>query len=614
MKRKLLSVVLLFFATLNSNAITFNESLLFSVSMDGNHLVPSVTTDAHSLGSFILNKTRDSVSVNLSVVGLNSNLTGIMLKSGSAGANGTLVMDLTPYVNGNQLSMVLTGTIVTSNISNYFAENLYLVATTVSNPGGEIGGQIKMVSDELFVADLSGTNTVPVVTGPAYGLASFRLSYDHSKIDYKILCQNLSGSITAATINLGSAGSTGPVSEDISTSVAGNTITGSFVATPTLLTGLLTGDVYLNIATALNPAGEVRSQLVRYKGLVFDGWATGAQLIPSVSGNAKALCVIRFSPAMDTLYYDAVVDNVTSSIDYAHLHVGDYGMQYSTLQVDFTPSIIGHRIKGIKTGLAIASSTIRRLLISNLSIVVHTTNYPNGEVRGQIVRFAHDGYTFNIDGAQVVSPVNTTGYGSGIASINRDEDIAHYAYVVGGLSASATGAHLNNAVSGQNGPVINDITSNAVSTGNYVVSSEYWKGTDAIPFVSANSLQFASNAVYMEIVNSNYSGGEVRGQIRKGFVTYATTPVADVPNQSHEWVIGPVPASDFITISNAGLKQGNVNLFLMDALGRVCMTKSLDSDNGIVATTFDVSDLLPGVYCMMINAEGGSFSSKVIIK
>ncbi|MGL5889368.1 MAG: CHRD domain-containing protein, partial [Bacteroidia bacterium] len=363
--------------------------------------------------------------------------------------------------------------------------------------------------------------------GPAYGLGSFSLSKDKSKLDYKIICQSLSGSVTSAGLYFGAAGQTGAMAADLSASVFGNVIYGTLQPNSQLLDSLFAGKIYCNISTATNSAGEIRSQLINYKGLSFEAVIEGSQMVPAITTPAVGISVIRLSPDLDTLFYDAAFDGIGSSIDYAHLHIGYAGSPYAGLLVDFSNSISGNRIKGMKTGSSVNSGIIKRLLISNLAYIVHTATYPNGEIRGAVVRYAREGLTINCSGTQVVSPVSTAAYGTGIVSVNRYDDDLHFMWMAGNLSSTASAAHFNKNVYGQNGPVIFDMSTQMIASGSEASAEGYWKSTSTIPFTISNSQQFQTDSVYLEITNSTYPGGELRGQVESGMVYYSPTGIAN---------------------------------------------------------------------------------------
>ncbi|MGL4598388.1 MAG: CHRD domain-containing protein, partial [Bacteroidia bacterium] len=330
MKKMLFSFATVLWCVIQAQAITFKENLLFSAKMEGAQVVPAVATGAKGIGSLMLNKTRDSLAVNMSFNGLSGAPTSVWIYQGAAGVNGAQLIDLTAYMTGNRIAMQLSGAAVTGNIANLFKEDLYLLVATQANPTGEIRGQIKLESDWNFAADLTGMEAIPAVSGNAYGLGSFSLSLDKTKLSYRIICQNLTGAITGATLHFGAMGQTGTLVNDLTSSVNGNVISGTLVPTSMMLDSLFARKIYLNITTATNPTGELRSQLINYKGLTFEAMIDGGQMVPAIASPGQGISLIRLSPTMDTLYYDAVMDNINTNIDYAHLHVGNAGFAYGS--------------------------------------------------------------------------------------------------------------------------------------------------------------------------------------------------------------------------------------------------------------------------------------------
>jgi hypothetical protein len=397
---------------------------------------------------------------------------------------------------------------------------------------------------------------------------------------------------------------------DISSSINGNVITGNIIPVDSVLSDLLTGEIYLNITTVQNPTGELRSQLVNHKGLTFDGILDGSQMVPPVSTPAQGVCVIRFSTDLTTMYYDIVVDGVASSIDYSHLHIGDFGQPYnsSSFQVDFTSSINGNRISGTKNN--ITPLNIDRLLKSNLTLLIHTGSHPQGEIRSQVVRYAREGFTVNLDGQQVVPAVSSSAYGSGIVSISRDEENAHYNWVVGNLSAPPTDSYFKNNISGQNGSVIYNMTSAMIIVGNNASANGFWKSTDSIPFLALNSAQFAADSVYLDIQNSTFPDGELRGQVNDGFVTY-TTGIVDLSDS--DFLIYPNPSTGKIIISISESEHSKTKIDVIDILGRNTFSEEYLSI-GSSDLQIDLSTLSKGNYILKIINKNQLISKKIILQ
>jgi CHRD domain-containing protein/type IX secretion system substrate protein len=615
MKKLLLFTLLLFaFSHANANssegntAIAFKENLLFTASMDGAQAIPAVATSAKGIGSFMLNKARNSISVNMSFAMLSGAPVNVSIYQGAEGTNGTLFLDLTSFIGGNKISTTITGTNVTANLAKYFSDELYVLVKTASNPTGEIRGQIKLETDLNFVADLNGMETIPMImVSGAYGLGSFGMSLNQSQLNFKVICQGLTGAITSAKLYSGTIGMVGEEVADVSSFIDGNVITGTITPTASMLANLMLGDIYLNITTAANPSGELRSQLVNYKGLTFDGLATGAQMVPPVSTPAQAVCVIRFSPDFTTMYYDVVVDGVPTSIDYSHLHIATFGQPYdsSSVQVDFTASINGNRIKGTKTNVSTLNKD--RLLRSGLALLIHTAEYPQGEIRTQVVRYAREGFTVNLEGQQVVPAVTSGAYGSGIVSISRDQENAHYNWLVGNMSDTPTDAHFKNNIAGQNGSVIYHMGSTMTVVGNNASANGFWKSTDSTPFLSTYPAQFSSDFVYLDVQSSAFPQGEIRGQVLDDYVTYILA--TESYSSNFDFIIYPNPSAGKMTISIPEFNNPKTKIEIFDLLGRTTFSEEYSGVKSELKV--DLSTLSKGNYIMKVSNDN-QFSAKKI--
>jgi hypothetical protein len=609
--KKFVLIAILLFAFSNVKAITFKENLLFTATIDGQQAIPAVTTPAKGIGSFMLNKNRNAISVNMSFAMLSGAPVNVSIYQGAKGTNGTMFLDLTPFLRGNRIATTISGTDVTANLEKYFNDDLYVLVKTASHPAGEIRGQIKLETDLNFVADLNGMETIPMImVSGAYGLGSFGLSMDNSKLNFKVICQGLTGAITSAKLYSGTTGMVGVEVANLSSFVSGKIITGNIIPTTTLLNNLMIGEVYLNITTAQNPTGELRAQLVNNKGLTFDGILNGAQMVPPISTAGQGVCVIRFSPDLTTMYYDVVVDGVTSSIDYSHLHIGNLGQPYdnTSIQVDFTPTINGNRIKGTKTNISTLNKD--RLLKSNLTLLIHTANHPQGEIRSQVVRYAREGFTVNLEGQQVVPAVASTAYGSGIVSISRDEENVHYNWVAGNLSATPTTSQFKNNGIGQNGSAIYTMGTAMTVVGNNASANGFWKSTDTTPFLAANAAQFSADNVYLDIQNSAFPNGEIRGQVMEDYVTYLLATKSEFANA--DLLIYPNPTAGKLRISIPERKHSTAKIEVIDLLGRTTFTKEY---SGIVSSDLqlDLSSLSKGNYILKVSNNKHLTTKKITL-
>ena len=610
---KKLLLLLLMNCAISAFAIQFTEHLLFTAKLSSAAVVPPAAGSATGVSAFTLNTARDTISINACFNQLSSAITQVGLYRGAPDENGVMLLDLTSFVGNNVLNTVLTSSFLDEHLPNFFDESLYIQVATDLNPAGELRGQILLEADRHYVTDLSGEYVVPEVFTTAYGLGSFWLTSNNKNFKFAVICQELSGSITSATIHNGASGVNGTMLLDLSSFINGNIIKGAISPSAELLTALQTGNVYLSIQTAAHPEGELRAQLNRQTGLSFDAFADGIQMVPDVITTGSGICVIRLSAALDSLIYDVVVDDINSNIDYAHLHIGDYGLTYGALQVDFSPSISGHRIRGFKTGAGVSTSTINKLLVSNLTLIVHTVDFPGGEIRGQVVRFARKGYTFNLEGEQVVPQVITDAYGSGILSVDRDNENAHLMLAAGNLDQEATQILINYEVAGQNGPMLLDLSTAMQTNATDVTLDTYWD-EDLIPAFNAGiSGSLNNDSVYVDIHNATFNGGEIRGQIQAGLRVYATTTaIQQIETAINAIEITPNPVFNEITIQNIPQANQALELKITDISGAIVYSENIPSQYAIQNIIVDAQQLVPGLYMVMLSDGTTLYTSKFV--
>ena len=610
--KKILLLLLMNYA-FSAFAIHFTEHILFTAKLGGAEMVPPVVGQASGVSAFTLNPTRDSIAVNACFNQLSSAITQVAIYRGEAGANGSMVLDLSANVGNNVLNTLLTDDFLENNLAYLFDESIYIQVATDLHPDGELRGQILLEADQHFITDLTGENVVPELFTTAYGLGSFWLSSTNKKINFSIICQELSGLITSATIHSGASGVNGEMILDLSGFINGNVIKGEILPSAEFLNELQSGDVYLSIQTADNPSGELRAQLTRQIGLSFDAFADGIQMVPDVVTTGLGICVIRLSPGLDSLYYDVVVDDINSNIDYAHLHIGDYGLTYGALQVDFSPSISGHRIHGFKTGAGLSAATINKLLVSNLTLIVHTVDFPGGEIRGQVVRFARKGYTFNLEGEQVVPPVITSAYGSGILSVDRNDQNAHLMLAGGNLDQMASQVLINYEVAGQNGPMIFDLSAAMEINATDVSVDTYWDNDFTPAFDTNISGSLNNDSVYIDVRNETFAGGEIRGQIQAGFRLYnPTTAIQQFGSSNSTFVVAPNPVINQVTIQCPDQMEEAMELKITNIAGAIVFSQIIPANQSGQNLVLDANNFISGIYLIKISDSDTLYTAKFI--
>lgn len=151
------------------------------------------------------------------------------------------------------------------------------VANISVHPGFMTAGSGGILDDAMFsgadFANIAGYEFLSVAfrdlgtptNGPT-GVAALTLNADRSMVTVRVQASNLSGPATMLHLHNAAAGVDGPVVLDIASALtvnAGGVASGegTFPTTPAILTAIDAGEIYVNLHTALNPAGEIRGQV-----------------------------------------------------------------------------------------------------------------------------------------------------------------------------------------------------------------------------------------------------------------------------------------------------------------------------------------------------------------
>ncbi len=592
--KKIITSLVLLCSVYFINAQVHVDQILISAKIDGAQQVPTVTTNASGVAGLFLNGNRDTLCLNINFTGLSGVPTGIHIHDGITGANGSVALDLAPFISGNKVTAVITGnTLSQAFIAKLLNGGFYINIHTTANPNGEIRGQLWPETDWAFYTALTGLEQVPPVVTTASGVGAFALSKHQGVLKFNVAMNGLSGSITGAHLHTGAIGVNGPVAIDLASFISGNKIQGE-VNTATLTTfinDLKAGLIYLNIHTAANPNGEIRSQLRGYtQSIGMDAWFNGAQQSPSVTTSAYGQASVRLTTKFDSVYYDVQASGLSGAITAAHFHNAPAGSNGGVAH-DISANINGNRITGSITGTALTTAFIKNLLKGELYINLHTAANPNGEIRGQVYSFLRHGHNIDLTGGQQVPAVTTSATGGGIVSTDRYQQSAHYMFTVSGLTPTAT--HFHNGALGANGGVAYDLTTAVTNNGAF----GYWKNTDATPFNATHSSNMNQSLIYLNVHTTANANGEIRGQAN-GKYSCSAAPAGVKDNMlTNVSAIYPNPTSGVLNIS---FNDNSVkNIVITDITGKIMSTTQTENTE----YTINMSDLTAGVYFLKINSS-----------
>lgn len=228
--------------------------------------------------------------------------------------------------------------------------------------------------------------------------------------------------------------------------------------------------------------------------------------VPAVNRSETGVVTMQLWSDNRLSYYIKVNNLVSADqLTAAHFHTGD-PLTNGPVVVDFNPTFVD----GVATGtITLRESFADSLLNTSNQIYfnVHSTQYPNGLVRGQVnsdIVFAAD---VDLTGANQVPPVVTTATGKALIRVTTEKKLYSNVSVATLEPADAlTMAHIHLGASGTNGDIIVTLASALADFGvNKVI-------TLTNPQITT---LFNSNT-YVNVHTTLHPTGIVRGQLVNG--------------------------------------------------------------------------------------------------
>jgi len=231
-----------------------------------------------------------------------------------------------------------------------------------------------------YRADLAGANEVPPNASPGVGTAHIVIDTSAKTLSYYISYSGLTAAETAAHIHgFAPPGANGGVVHALP---AGNPKVGTWTYAAVDEPNILAGFTYVNIHTGNFPGGEIRGQIVPDASIHLVARLEGAQEVPATPSAGLGIAFFTVDPVADMLSYDVRFAGLIGAETAAHIH-------------GFAPAGVN---AGVLVGLPLGSPKIgvwnygaaqEADLLSDLAYVnIHTTMFPGGEIRGQIINLA----------------------------------------------------------------------------------------------------------------------------------------------------------------------------------------------------------------------------------
>jgi hypothetical protein len=229
----------------------------------------------------------------------------------------------------------------------------------------------------------------------------------------------------------------------------------------------------------------------------------GSQEVPPVPTSATGFARVMLNDVSGAVTVDGAYSGLTSTASAAHIHIGAPGVNGGVI---LALGITGGTSGSITGSGTLSAANVNAMLAGNTYVNLHTSNFPGGEIRGQIVDaipHVHT-YEFPLSGDQEVPPVPTPGHGEATVVLNEVSREVTVDGTFADLTANASAAHIHIGAPGVNGGVIVTLSVPPATSGTITGS-----GT----LSAANRDAMLDGNTYINVHTSNFPGGEIRGQI-----------------------------------------------------------------------------------------------------
>jgi hypothetical protein len=364
--------------------------------LDAEQETAEVNSMGLGLATFNLSKTGMKINYRVVVDGLTDQAAMAHLHMAPAGQDGPVVVNLTDGIDGNVISGSFDPTEFEGLLEAMNAGEIYINVHTAQFPGGEVRGQLMLDRRITHDAYLDVAQESPEPMGAdGNGLAIVGLNYTLDTLFYEVQVEGLTGAITGAHFHDGAVGTNGGVLIGITDDVDGNRISGHFTGeglNNENIQKFLSGGIYINVHTEMNPAGEIRGQV--YK-LAREGYTlnlSGMQEVPAVETAATGSGIVSIDRDQTNAHFMLAYNDLSGPTTIAHFHMAVAGENGGVI-FDLGPFLeltntydaaFGYWTDADDNAFdAEAAMAFRNNMVyAN----IHTAMNPGGEIRGQVTR------------------------------------------------------------------------------------------------------------------------------------------------------------------------------------------------------------------------------------
>jgi len=452
--------------------------------LNGQTEVPPLTNDFHGVGLFALDRASQSLWYSIYHSVTDATAAHIHGPSG-VGTNSGILFDLGIASSPLQGSIGLSAAEM-AQLGNHL---WYVNVHNPAFPSGAIRGQIETV--HKYACALQGRQEVPTITTAHRGAGIFAYNPATRELGYQI--HHSLGAPTAAHIH-------GPARPGVSAGIvhdfgsAANPIMGSVILTAGQELLLRQGLLYVNVHSSLNPAGEIRGQILPVDGRAepfMTAVISSLQETPPLTNALNGTALLSYDFATRLLSW-RVEHNVTDATA-VHIHGPAPAGTPAGIVVDMgVPSIP-------IVGRTVLTPAQQADLLNGLYYInIHNPVHPAGVTRGQIL--ATDRFAMSLQGITETPARTTLATGEGAFFYSRASRTLFY--TIHHSVPTPTAAHIH-------GPGPEGVSAGIL----YDLGSAVSPMSGSVILTAAHEQDLFNRRLYVNVHSPKFPPGELRGQI-----------------------------------------------------------------------------------------------------
>jgi hypothetical protein len=544
MKKRLL---LLTAVLIISGNVNLTIAQVYKAILSGVQETPPVLSKGSGVITATLNN--NTLVVTGGFEGLSSPYTVSHIHAAITGQAGAPIIELIPSLPndtaGGYSSVSNTYTLNSNQIALLAQRKLYINVHSEKHPNGELRGQLLPESDDVFFTDLFGISENPPVLTASSGAISAEVKNNQLIVTGSF--SNLSAPYTASHIHLALPGTNGDVIFPLVATLASGNLSGSYEAvenTFTLSTALLDSlkenRFYVNVHSTQHPTGEIRGQLTNVPIAVFHAVLSGGSENPSVNTASTGHYLV--SVYSSEIEITGSFHNLSSAYTASHIHEAIFGTN-GPVRVAINPVLSTDKLSGKSTSqnTTLTSAQSDLLYARKMYINIHTSNYPNGEIRGQLLPPANYYFTGKLHGYNESTPVPVAENGGTVV-----EWLGDSIWLSGSfhnlISKYNGNSHIHQAATGVAGSVIIPLIAIPAPD---ALGGIFEAASNRYAVNVSQKAALANKELYVNVHTEANPGGEVRGQLLPEINYFPGTSEIESPANDASVTIGGNPAAPF---------------------------------------------------------------------